>query len=77
MVVGGLQLLPSSSNTESHARDGSWAYGSSLEFRGIGGIIGGERGCGMIGMRELMIGGIAGLVFALVFLVAGKNLAFR
>ena len=48
-----------------------------MEFRGIGGIIGGERGCGMIGMRELMIGGIAGLVFALVFLVAGKNLAFR
>ncbi|MGA8764936.1 MAG: hypothetical protein WB562_18850 [Candidatus Sulfotelmatobacter sp.] len=26
----------------------------------------------MIGMRELMIGGIAGLVFALVFLVVGR-----
>jgi len=26
----------------------------------------------VIGMRELMIGGIAGLVFALVFLVAGR-----
>jgi hypothetical protein len=43
-----------------------------LAHRRIGGIIEAERGCGVISMRELMISGIASLVFGLIFLVAGR-----
>ena len=43
-----------------------------MEFRRIGGIIAAERGCGVIGMRELIISGIVSLLFGLVSLVAGR-----
>jgi len=52
-----LPFLPCPPNAARHSCDGSGPNRSRLEFGGIGGIIGGERGCGVIPLHYFDITG--------------------